>query len=483
MLPSPSILTDDLGFTTAVELARRIAQKEISPVEVVDTFLLRIERLNPKLNAFVTLLPDETRRQAKEAEAAVMRGDALGPLHGVPVSIKDLAWMKGVRTTLGSRVFEQFIPDSDSPVVERIKAAGAIILGKTNTPEFGWVAITDNEVFGKSNNPWNLEYTTSGSSGGAAAAVAAGLCPLSHGSDGGGSIRHPASFCGVFGIKPTFGMIPRHAGVDGWPTLSHNGPLTWTVADAALAMDVMCGYDSRDMASIPLAKQDFLKNLKRDAKGTRIAWSTNMGFCEVDPRVRKSFEAAIPKFQALGCELINDFPDVRDSREIFKGIMFAEAVAAEFGYIAPDGSSKMNSELTKFILKRRDILARDYLDAMEKRSKMFARVVHFMDRHRVDFLVTPTMAIPPFKHPRDMSEYPHTVNGKEVTSTGWQPFTFPFNLTHQPAASIPCGFTDDGLPIGLQIVGRKFDDLKVMQLAASYEGISDLLNRRPPGFS
>ncbi|MBI3735609.1 amidase [Candidatus Sumerlaeota bacterium] len=468
---------DEICFTPAVKLAKMIAKRRISPVEVTDAFLDRIERINPKLNAYVTLLPEQARKQARAAERAIGRGKKLGKLHGLPISIKDLAWTRGVRTTSGSRVFADRVPECDAPVVERLLGAGAIHLGKTNTPEFGWVAITDNEVFGKTNNPWNPEYTTSGSSGGAAAAQAAGLAALSHGSDGGGSIRHPASFCGVFGFKSTFGLIPRHAGVDGWPTLSHNGPITRTVADAALMLDVMCGYDARDMMSAPLPPQKFLKNLQRNLKGLRVAWSTDMGFCEVDPRVRRGFEKAIPAFKEIGCKLQNSFPDVRDSREIFKGVMFAEAVAAEFGYIGPDGTSKMNAELTKFIWKRRDILARDYLAAMEKRHAMYSRVEAFM--RDVDILVTPTMAIPPFKHPKDMSEYPHTVNGVEVSSTGWQPFTFPFNLTQQPAATLPCGFTDDGLPIGLQVVGRRFEDLLVMQLCAAFEQARPWADKRP----
>ena len=469
---------DQLCYASATQLARMIRSREVSPVEVVDAFLARIQAVNPKLNAYVTLQADSAREQAKAAEAAVARGDDLGPLHGVPISIKDLARTKGVRTTSGSKVFEDFVPTDDHPVVERLEGAGAISLGKTNTPEFGWLAITDNPVFGKTNNPWDLGRTPSGSSGGAAAAVAAGLCAIAHGSDGGGSIRHPAAFCGVFGIKPTFGVVPRHAGVDGWPTLSHHGPLTRSVADGALALDVMAGYDGRDMLSAPLPPQNFLANLKRDMAGIRVAWTTDMGHAEVDPRVRAAFESAVPAFEEVGCELRNASPDFSNSREIFKGVQFSELVGADLKHIDADGNSKMSPDLARFVLKRKDIFARDYMAANEARGRLYAAVTDFFGD--VDLLLTPTMAIPAFKHPETMADYPHTVNGVEVSSTGWHPFTFPFNLTQQPAATVPCGFTDGGLPIGLQIVGRKFDDLLVMQAAAAFEQARPWADRRPP---
>lgn len=469
---------DDICYTSAVELAERIRTRKASPVEITDAFLERIAAVNPKLNAYVTLVEESARAEARTAETAVTKGGQLGPIHGLPISIKDLQWTRGVRTTSGSKVYEHRIPDEDAPSVERLRAAGGIVLGKTNTPEFGWLAITDNLVFGKTNNPWNLECTPSGSSGGAAAATAAGLAPISLGSDGGGSIRHPASFCGVVGMKPTFGMIPRHVAAVDWPTLSHQGPLTRTVADAALAMDVLCGYDTRDIHSVPLPPQKFLENLKRDPGGLRVAWTTDMGFAEVDPRVRKHFEAAVRAFDELGCVVEPGCPDLRDSRELFKGVMFCELVSGELRHINPDGSSLMNPDITKFVLKRKDILARDYLAANERREKMYLRVVKFFESH--DLLLTPTMAIPPFKHPQTMADYPHTVNGVEVSTTGWQPFTFPFNLTGQPAISVPCGFTDDGLPIGLQIIGRRFEDLLVMRAAAAFEQARPWAQVRPP---
>jgi aspartyl-tRNA(Asn)/glutamyl-tRNA(Gln) amidotransferase subunit A len=468
---------EDLCFTPAVQLAGLIRRKELSPVEVADAFLQRIDALNPKLNAYVTLYPERTRAAAKQAGRALAAGSD-APLLGVPFSIKDLAWQKGVRTTFGSRACESFVPDEDDPIVARMLAAGGVPLGKTNTPEFGWLAITDNEVFGVTHNPWRLGYTPSGSSGGAAAACAAGLSPISLGSDGGGSIRHPASFCGVFGIKPTFGVVPKNHRSDGWFSLSHQGPITRTVADGALAMDVLAGFEPRDLFSAPLPPQRFAAELDRDLNGLRVAYTPDFGTAQVDPVVRRAFEVALPAFEEFGCELTAASPDMREAREIFKWVMFGELVGADLKHFRPDGTSDLSPPLHQFVSKRKDILVRDYMTGMEKRRMMAARVQEFFREY--DLLLTPTMAIPPFRHPKDLGEYPHTVNGVEVGSQGWHPFTFPFNLTTNPAATVPCGFTDDGLPLGLQIVGRRFEDLLVVQAAAAFEGARPWADKRPP---
>ncbi len=470
--------TEELCYTPASELAALMRERALSPVEVADAFLARIDEVNPRLNAYVTLYPEKTRAAAKAAERQIARGGDVPPLTGVPFSIKDLAWQKGVRTTAGSRTLESFVPDSDDPIVARMLAAGGVPLGKTNTPEFGWLAITDNDVFGVTHNPWKLGYTPSGSSGGAAAACAAGLAPISLGSDGGGSIRHPASFCGLFGIKPTFGVVPKNYRSDGWFSLSHQGPLTRTVADGALAMDVLAGFDPEDFFSAPLPRQDFERNLRRDVKGLRVAYTADLGYAQVDPVVRRAFEAALPAFEALGCELTAATPDLRDAREIFKWVMFGELVGAEVRYIRPDGTSDLSPPFHQFVTKRKDIYVRDYMAGFEKRRVLAAGVQRFFREY--DLLLTPTMAIPPFKHPKEMREYPHTVNGVEVGAQGWHPFTFPFNLTSNPAATVPCGFTEDGLPLGLQIVGRRFEDLLVMQTATAYEEARPWADRRPP---
>lgn len=472
-----STIHEELGYTPATELVEQVRAKALSPVELTQAFLDRIEAINPKLNAYVTLHPEKSLAWAREAEDAVQRGDDLGPLHGLPVNIKDLTCTEGIRTTRGSNVYANDLPDHDAPIVTRLKNAGAISLGKTNTPEFGWLAITDNDIFGTTNNPWNVEYTTSGSSGGAGAACAAGIGPISMGSDGGGSVRHPASFCGLVGIKPTKGMISRDPISDGWPSLSHNGPLTRTVADSALALDVLTGYESRDMYSVPLPAQNFLKNLQRDIKGLRVAYSKDIGYAEVDPEVVARFEEGVKAFEDLGCQLTEATPDFSDARKIFQGVQFVEAVGGEYQFLNEDGSSEMTEDLTRFITKRKDMLARDYMAALTRRDALYLRVHTFFQDY--DLFLTPTMAIPPFKHPKTMAEYPHEVNGIEVSSTGWQPFTYPFNLTGQPAATVPCGFSEAGLPIGLQIVGRRFEDLLVMQAAAQYESVKPWADARP----
>lgn len=468
---------EDLCYTPAVELGRLIRERSVSAVEIADAFLARIEAINPRLNAYVTVDPAWTRRHAEAADEALARGVQTSPLHGVPFSIKDLNWTKGVRTTFGSNTRKSFVPEQDDVVVERMFRAGCVPLGKTNTPEFGWLAITDNEVFGTTNNPWDPTRTSSGSSGGAAAATAAGLAPVSLGSDGGGSIRHPAAFCGIYGIKPSFGVIPNSPFSDGWFTLSHQGPLTRTVADAAAAMDALAGFDGRSMYSAPLPPQNFLANLKRDLKGLRVAFTPDFGFAPIDAAVRKSFENTVPVFRELGCIVTPASPDMSNTREIFKWVMFGELVGADLHHIRPDGTSDLNPALHQFVTKRKDLFARDYMKGMEERRALVAHVHEFFTKF--DLLITPTMAIPPFKHPKDMSEYPHKVNGVEVGSQGWHPFTFPFNLTGQPAATVPCGFSPDGLPLGLQIVGRKFEDLQVLQASAAFEEARPWAQRRP----
>jgi len=467
---------EDLCYTPAVDLAALMRAKKLSPVEVADAFLDRIDAINPKLNAYVTLYPEKTRNAAKAAERAITTGDTR-PLTGVPFSIKDLSWQEGVRTTCGSKALESFVPDENDPVVARMLGAGGVPLGKTNTPEFGWLAITDNDVFGVTHNPWKIGYTSSGSSGGAGSAAASGMSPISLGSDGGGSIRHPASFCGLFGIKPTFGVVPKNYRSDGWFSLSHQGPLTRTVADGALAMDVLGGFEPRDLFSAPLQKQNYLQNLLNGIKGLRVAYTPDFGSAQVDPVVRKSFEDALPAFEEIGCSLHAATPDVSDAREIFKWVMFGELVGSDLKFIREDGTSDLSPPLHQFVTKRKDIYVRDYMDGMQKRRELSARVQDFFREY--DLLLTPTMAIPPFKNPANMGGYPHTVNGVEVGSQGWHPFTFPFNLTSNPAATVPCGFTHDGLPLGLQIVGRRFEDLLVMQAAAAYEQARPWADKRP----
>src|ERR671930_835118 len=313
-------MTDErLCWLPATELAALIRSTTVSPVEIVDAVLARIEKINPKLNAFGTVTAEAARREAKAAERAVMRkGAKLGPLHGVPFSVKDLVVTKGVRTTFGTPLYRDNVPTEDAPMVERLKRAGAILLGKTNTPTFGWIGATHNLLFGPTRNPWDLERTPGGSSGGASAAAAAGLGPLHIGTDGGGSIRIPASFAGIFGLKPSYGRIPAYPPSGAW-SLSHIGPMTRTVADAALMLKVCAGPDERDPYSLPAERVDYLKALKGSLKGLRVAYSEDLGFADaVDPEVRAVSAKAAAAFRELGCrvETINPrWPSPRDCWE------------------------------------------------------------------------------------------------------------------------------------------------------------------------
>ena len=293
-----------LCWLPATELAALIRKKKVSPVEVVDAVLDRVARVNPTLNAFVTLTDGAARRDAKAAErASTKKGAKLGPLHGIPFSVKDLVVTKGVRTTFGTPLYRDNVPTEDAPMVERLKTAGAIMLGKTNTPTFGWLGATHNLLFGITHNPWNLDRTPGGSSGGASAAAAAGLGPLHVGTDGGGSIRIPASCAGIFGLKPSFGRIPAYPPSGAW-SLSHIGPMTRTVADAALMLSVCAGPDERDQFSLPAERQDYVKALARGVKGLRVAYSDDLGFAEaVDPEVRAVCAEAARAFGELGCRV------------------------------------------------------------------------------------------------------------------------------------------------------------------------------------
>ncbi|MEW6298279.1 MAG: amidase [Thermodesulfobacteriota bacterium] len=464
---------EDLCFAPAVEIAALIREKKVSPVDVTEAFLARIDKINPQLNAYVTLTPDLAREAARGAEAAVMAGVSLGPLHGVPFSVKDLVFTAGVRTTAGSQVFRDFIPEADSVVVARLKAAGGIMLGKTNTPEFGYKATTENLVFGDTRSPWALEKTPGGSSGGAGAATAAGLAPLSVGTDGGGSIRIPASFCGIYGLKPTFGRVPSLPGFGGWHSLSHTGPMTRTVADAALMMDVIALPDERDRLCIPTAPQSFSQALQNVPRKVRVGWTRDLGYAAVDPQVVRAVEQAIPAFREIGWDVEEAHPGFSDPVEIFNTTVRAENYVVA-GDLLARHADLLDPGMRAFAQLGAGITALDYLRANQERAQLCVRLATFFDTY--DLLVTPTVAVPPFP----INTRPKEIAGRKVHVIGWIAFTYPFNLTGNPAASVPCGWTDDGLPIGLQIVGRRFDDALVLQASAAFEQVRPWRQRRPP---
>jgi Asp-tRNA(Asn)/Glu-tRNA(Gln) amidotransferase A subunit family amidase len=461
--------SEKLAALDAVGTAAAIRRGEISPVEAVEHALARIEALDGPINAFTVTLAAEAREQARAAERAVRSGEPVGPLHGVPVAVKDHIWMKGAPATNGSHAYRDFVPDDDAVPVARLRAAGAVIVGKTNNPEFCYRGYTDNRLWGLTRNPWNLERTPGGSSGGSGAAVAAGMVPAALGTDGGGSVRIPASFCGIVGHKPTFGLIPKEPGFMGWKTLSVDGPMTRTVRDSALLLDVMAGTDPADDMSYPGPAVDYLAAAAAaDISGLRVAFSTDLGWAPVEPDVRAAFTAAVERFGATGCELVEAHPDAPDPTELWTFLAVCEGYASE-GPLLERWERDMTAGVPELIRAGADKSAGDYVRAMHERAG-FTRVWDaFFDEF--DLLLTPTMQITAFGHG---IEGPAEIDGRPVNPffDDWCNLCYPANLAHQPAISVPCGFGADGLPVGLQITGRRFDDARVLAAAAAWERVA-----------
>ena len=471
----------NICWMSGLEMAAAIKNEEISPVEILEAILERIEAVNPKINAIVTLAEEKARAAAKSAEEAVRRGAELGPLHGVPVYIKDNQFTKGVRTTFGSKLYENYVPTENAVLVERLEAAGAIVLGKTNMPEFGLLPITDNLLFGPTRNPWDLTKTPGGSSGGSAAAVAAGLGPLATGNDGGGSIRIPASLCGIYGFKPSFGRIPSYPSLPGWETLVHEGPLTRTVADAALMMEVMAGPDERDRFSLPHQDIDYLESTKGSVEGLRVAYSADLGYAAVDPEVREATRGGALAFEKLGCEVEEADPDIPNTEGDLMVKVVTDTVTSMEDYLGDrKGWEEKIYPLSLAYFSLMDAYnIRDLVRVQFRREHLlWDGIRHFFKKY--DLLLTPSTAVPAFDYVEGGSIGPAQIDGKDVTPIGWIAFTYPFNFTGQPAASIPCGFTKSGLPIGLQIVGRRYDEATVLKASAAFERARPWRERRPP---
>jgi Asp-tRNA(Asn)/Glu-tRNA(Gln) amidotransferase A subunit family amidase len=458
----------------ATELAALIRTRKLSPVEVTTAILARIEQFNPKVNAYCTVVAEAALTQARQAEAELTRGQPLGPLHGIPTSFKDLTPTAGIRTTFGSKIFEHHVPEEDAVVVERARRAGAVILGKTNTPEFGCKGVTDNRIFGPTRNPWRLDRIAGGSSGGAAAALAAGLGPLAEGSDLAGSIRIPASCCGVVGLKPSIGRIPRYPAVNAWTTFSVLGPIARTVRDAALLFSVMAGPDDRDPQSLPATGEDFAHAAEGGIRGLRVAWSPDLGYTPVEPEVRQLSEAAAKTFASLGSVVEEAHPPLENPEALFLDLSAPLRAAAYGGYL-PEWRDQMDPILVNRILHTERLTAVDYEKATHRRTTLWQKVRKFFERY--DLLLTPTIAVAPF---RIGIAFPPEIAGQPIDSPlAWFPFTFPFSLTGQPAISVPCGWTAEGLPVGLQIVGRRFADVTVLRAAAAFEAACPWAHRRP----
>ena len=466
----------DLGFMPAAEMVSAVKKKTLSPLEIVEAFLTRIDTINPKVNAYCTVAPEMARETARKAEAEVMRGGALGPLHGIPVSVKDLTLTAGIRTTFGSRIFEYHVPAEDALIVQRLKAAGAIVLGKTNTPEFGAGANTYNAVFGPTRNPWKLSHTCGGSSGGAAVALACGLGPLATGSDLGGSLRIPASFCGVVGFRTSPGRVPIYPGFLGWDTLAVEGPMARTVKDTALMLSVIAGPDDRSPISLPGDGREFISAVEQpEVRGLRVAWSPDLKIVPVDREVRSVAAAAAKRFAELGCVVEEAEPDFGRVREVIH-VTRATRMVALYAEKLKEWRDKMNRNLVWNIEQGFPLTAQQVGEAEKERTAIYHRVRHFFETY--DLLLTPTVAVPPF--PVEMS-YPKEINGQAMTTyTDWFLLTYAITITGLPAISIPCGFTSEGFPVGLQVVGRRLAEATVLKAAAAFEALAPWHDKKPP---
>jgi aspartyl-tRNA(Asn)/glutamyl-tRNA(Gln) amidotransferase subunit A len=463
----------DLCYTPATELRRLIGSKALSPVEICRAVLDRIERVNPALNAFCAVTADTALEAARRAEQAAVRGETLGPLHGVPITIKDLAFTRGVRTMSGSFVFEHRMTDVDAPYVRRLKDAGGIMIGKTATPEFGWKALGDSPLTGITRNPWNPGMTSGGSSAGAAVAAASGLGPLHQGSDGAGSIRIPSSFCGIYGFKPTYGRVP-HWPVSNADNTSHVGPMARTVADAALMLSVMAGPDDWDRTCLDAAPADYVGRLHEGIKGLRVAWSPDLGGLRVDAEVVTVARQAALAFQDLGC-VVDEVADPRfeDTEEVIR-VMWNAHYAGNFGRYLPEWRARMDPGLVAAIEDGRRYTAELYVEMRGKKFTHSDSVRALFDTY--DLLLTPSVSVTAFEVGRlNPAHFPQHA----WDWFPWASFSYPFNFTGQPAASVPAGFTPAGMPVGLQIVGRRCADHAVLQASAAFEQARPWAARRP----
>lgn len=439
----------DICFLSAIEMAHAIQSGQLSARDAMEAHLQQIDRLNPALNAMVTLVPEQAMAQARLTDEAFAHGRVLGPLHGLPVAIKDLHDTAGIRTTYGSRIFENHVPEQDTIVVERLKNAGAIVIGKTNTPEFGAGSQTFNEVFGATRNPFDLTKTCGGSSGGAAVALACGMVPIADGSDMGGSLRNPASFCNVVGLRPGSGRVPNlHPDA---ANLSVGGPMARSVADLALMLSVIAEEGGQ-----------FTRPLERDLRGVRVAWFKDLGGVPFDGRVTRVIERQRDMFQSLGCTVETAEPDFSGADEAFK-ILRAWSFAVKFGELSKRRGDLMKDTVIQEIERGVALSAMQIAHAEALRTELVRRVDAFFELY--EFFVLPVAQVPPF----DVSQpYVAEIEGRKMeTYIDWMQSCYFISMTGCPAISVPAGFTEEGLPIGLQIVGR--DEWGVLQIAHAFE--------------
>lgn len=468
--------TNDLCSWTALELAAGIRDKQVSSREVTEAALARIDWLNPQVNAVVTITADVALDQARKADEALARGDKLGPLHGVPYTLKDLTPTAGIRTSMGSRIFDHF-PAKDALVAERLRErGGSVLLGKTNTPDSGCKGVTDNKIFGMTANPWDLGRTPGGSSGGAAAAVAAGMGSFAEGSDFAGSIRIPAAFCGLVGLKPSVGRIASPGALLWHPIRACNGPITRTVADAAIVLQVMAGPDARDPISLADGPHDFLAAVTGDLslKGLRVGYSLDLAVVPVEAEVAQLCAEALATFESLGAEVTELDLDFSDSIKPY-GLINAYMRAALINHVYPDRKDDMDPLMALRAELARAATATDVGLAEMAQSKIYQRIRELFEQY--DVIITPTTPVPSFPLGID---YPSEINGVPINSPFEQlGLTSLFNMTGHPAISVPAGWTATDLPVGLQIVGPWRDDERVLKVAAAYEQARPWAHRWP----
>ena len=467
--------TLEICYMSAGDLSKLVQSKEISPVEIIEAHLTRIDATEPVLNSFITLLADQARKSARQAEKDIQAGRYKGPLHGIPVALKDLYNTGGVRTTSGSRIFDTFIPTEDCTVAAKFHQAGAILLGKLNMHQFAYGPTGENPDYGHMHNPWNPDMVTGGSSGGSGSAASAGQCTITTGSDTGGSIRIPAALCGIVGLKPTYGLVSRYGLSSLSWSLDHPGPMTRTVEDTAITMNVIAGHDPKDVASAKVDIPDYTSALTGDVKGLRIGIVKEYFEAPLDPQVRKAVMDAISLLESMGAEIKEvSYPMFNQSQAISSTVLMAEATAYHRDLLEKDGH-----QLYEPVRQRLEaglfISAAEYLRAQQARSIFDQQGRRLLDE--VDLLAGPTE---PVTAPEILASKV-MAGEQEVGVVGaLTQYTRPYNINGFPAISVPCGFSDDGMPIGLQLAGRPFDELTVLRAAHAYEQANEWHSRRPP---
>ncbi len=466
---------NDIVFLSATQLTKQIRLKKLSAVEVLEAHLQQIESLNPRLNAIVTLCPDLAIEAARTLDKSIHNNSPTGILTGLPVAHKDLVMTKGIKTTYGSPIFRNFIPEQDALIVQRLKNAGAITVGKTNTPEFGAGSQTFNTLFGETLNPYDVTKTCGGSSGGAAVALASRMLPIADGSDTGGSLRNPASFCNVVGLRPSPGRVPVYPSKINWSPISVQGPMARTVEDCALMLSAISGPDPRVPISISESGAQLMGSLDRDFTGTRIAWSKQLGNLPIEKTITETISASIHHFKTLGCQIEEATPDLSSADEIFK-IWRGWGREVNEGVLLRENRDLLKDTMIWDVEQGVGLSGPDIGWAESERTALFLRMHAFMEQY--EFIVCPVTQVPPFDvRKRFISE----INGVKMDSfIDWMKSCYYITVTGHPAISVPCGFTTDGLPVGIQIVGRYRDDFGVLQLAKAFEDATQCWQQLPP---